>query len=62
MDLYVRRLSNLRRLVDADSAGGDMLAIVRGLVPSVAAQSVRRVYRLRSRSGRNCHSIKSAAQ
>ena len=31
MDLHVRRLSNLRNLVDAESTGGDLIEVMREL-------------------------------
>ena len=33
MDLHVRRLSNLRSLVDAESTGGDLIELMRELFP-----------------------------
>ena len=33
MDLHVRRLSNLRSLVDAESTGGELIELVRELFP-----------------------------
>ena len=33
MDLHVKRLSNLRSLVDAESTGSDLIELVRELFP-----------------------------
>jgi aminopeptidase-like protein len=45
MDLHVRRLSNLQHLVDLESAGGGMVALIRELFPicrSISGEGLRR--------------------
>ena len=45
MDLHVRRLSNLRSLVDAELTGGDLIELMRELFPicrSITGDGLRR--------------------